>query len=122
MTNQPSAQEVASPSLECRVLEGLALPDFAGRVGVDFRVEGFEGVTLRLCEARPLGVSQPAGGGAATPATPREPFELMFEGPKSPVLPQKIYRLEGAAMDPLEIFIVPIGPYRDGIGYQAIFS
>jgi hypothetical protein len=37
-------------------------------------------------------------------------------------LPQRIYRLEHAALDPLEIFIVPIGPDAEGMRYQAVFT
>ena len=107
--------------LEWLMLERLTLPHFATGVGVDFRVEGFDQVTLVLREARASGAAaHPRGESAA--AARREPFELMFEGPKSPILPQRIYRLESALMESLEIFIVPIGPYRGGIGYQAIFN
>jgi hypothetical protein len=38
------------------------------------------------------------------------------------VLPQRIYRLEHEQMGPLELFIVPVGPDGDGLGYEAIFT
>jgi hypothetical protein len=47
---------------------------------------------------------------------------LLFRGPRTPVLPQRIYRLEHAVMGPLEIFLVPIGPDAEGMRYQAVFT
>jgi hypothetical protein len=37
-------------------------------------------------------------------------------------LAQKIHRLEHATLGALDIFIVPIGPDRLGMLYEAIFS
>ena len=111
--------EADGPRLEWFMLERLTLQHFESGIAGDFAVQGFEGLILVLREARVSDASRHAGREGVGRS---EPFELMFEGPKSPVLPQKIYRLESAFMEPLEIFIVPIGPYGSGIGYQAIFN
>jgi hypothetical protein len=60
-------------------------------------------------------------GGDATSAR-RQPFSLVFRGPRVPLLPQRIYRLEHDRMGALELFIVPLGPDGDGLRYEAIFT
>ena len=53
---------------------------------------------------------------------PREPFSLVFRGPKEPVLPQQIYRLEHPRLGSLELFLVPVGPDTVGMQYEAVFT
>jgi hypothetical protein len=99
------------------MLDTLTLPDFTSRIGASFRVAGTDSVSLSLRQANSLARK-------TAPPVPgrREPFDLIFVGPKSPILAQSIYRLEQDGVEPLEIFIVPIGPFEGGIGYQAIFT
>jgi len=99
------------------VLESLTQERFRPHVGTPFRVEyaPAASATLTLVEVAVLG-----GGGAA--AARRQPFSLLFRGPRTPVLPQRIYRLEHEGMGALELFIVPLGPDGDGLGYEAIFT
>ena len=52
----------------------------------------------------------------------KQPFSLYFQGPRQPVLPQQIYRLEHEKMGTMEIFLVPIGPEGQGMGYEAVFN
>ena len=52
----------------------------------------------------------------------RTPFTLIFVGPPTPILPQRIYRLEQADMDPFELFLLPVGPGEQGMRYEAIFT
>ncbi len=52
----------------------------------------------------------------------RTPFSLIFRGPKSPVLPQKIYRFEHEELGVFEIFAVPVGPDQLGMQYDVQFS
>ena len=37
-------------------------------------------------------------------------------------LPQAIYRLEHAALGPMDLFLVPIGRNAEGVRYEAIFN
>ncbi len=59
-------------------------------------------------------------------ALEREPFALIFKGPKDLILPQSLYRLEGTNGDdwPVEeLFIVPVGTDDEGhVLYEAIFN
>lgn len=52
----------------------------------------------------------------------RQPFSLIFRGAHRFVLPQRIYSLEHPAFEALEIFLVPIGPDPQGMGYEAVFN
>jgi hypothetical protein len=52
----------------------------------------------------------------------RAPFSLIFRGAPRFVLPQGIYRIEHKEMEPMEIFLVPIGPDQKGMRYEAVFN
>ena len=97
------------------MLTSVTIETFAPRIGERFRVSAGDGQAMdaKLIEATPLGAS--AGGG-------RQPFSIVFLGPAAPVWPQRIYRVEHEALDPVELFLVPIGPRDGGMQYQAIFT
>jgi hypothetical protein len=103
------------------MLEEVTLETFIPHVGSSFAVQldGEADPELRLVEATPLGLPS---GGARTGAGFRAAFSLIFQGAVQPVLPQRIYPLVHPAIGRLEIFLVPIGPDRDGMRYQAIFT
>ena len=52
----------------------------------------------------------------------REAYSLLFCGPMQPIFPQGIYRITHAVLGELELFLVPIGPQVDGMGYEAVFT
>jgi hypothetical protein len=82
-----------------------------------FQVRANETVTLnlRLVEVQ--------GQKAGATAPRKDPFAILFSGPKTPILPQKIYRMSHAAIGDFELFIVPVGPNKDGLmQYEAIFN
>ena len=97
------------------MLESLTHESFRPHLGSAFRAEYAPATSamLTLVEVTVL-------GGAATAR--RQPFSLLFRGPRAPVLPQRIYRLEHERMGALELFIVPLGPDGDGLRYEAIFT
>src|SRR5262245_58409380 len=100
------------------MLDKLTVAMFAEQLGKIFRLSLENGPVLELVlfEARSLA----APSGSRGPR--REPFSLLFRGPRTPVLPQRIYPLENEAFGRLEIFIVPIRAGPDGVEYQAIFN
>lgn len=49
-------------------------------------------------------------------------FSIFFLGPLTPVLEQRLYRLEHAQLGDMELFLVPIARDADGMKYQAVFS
>ncbi|HTS11484.1 MAG TPA: hypothetical protein VMH00_05150 [Candidatus Limnocylindrales bacterium] len=70
---------------------------------------------VELVECRKLTLPGRAGAN-------REPFALLFLGPTTPVLPQRIYPIEFTGLGTMDIFIVPIGPDSGGMQYEAIFT
>ena len=100
------------------VLDRLTADMFAEQIGKTFRLPlgGGPVLDLVLVEARSL------SPGSINPSPRRDPFSLLFLGPKAPVLPQRIYPLENEAFGRLEIFLVPIGAGADGVKYEAIFN
>lgn len=52
----------------------------------------------------------------------RQPFSLIFRCPKDSVVEQKVYRIEHGVLDAMELFLVPIGPDKEGMLYEAVFS
>jgi len=52
----------------------------------------------------------------------RQPFSLIFRGPREVVLPQRIYFVEQAGFGPEGIFLVPVGPDDIGQRYEAVFN
>jgi hypothetical protein len=85
---------------------------FEPHVGGAFLIAEPVQLELELAEASSAG-DWPGG---------RQPFRLRFHGPRDPLLPQSIYRLEHAELGALEIFIVPIGRDDDATTYEAIFT
>lgn len=49
-------------------------------------------------------------------------FSLMFRGPADPVYPQRVYRLQHAALGEMDFFLVPVARQEKGVDYQAVFN
>jgi hypothetical protein len=99
-------------------LSTASLADFGPWVGTEFRVttEPGNAIAMELVETTPL---------TASGKVPRrQPFSLIFRGPKDRHLEQRIHNLEHDRLGRLGLFLVPIGPGADGNGpyYQAIFN
>lgn len=78
-------------------------------------VEGSEVIELRL-----VNVSQPRPFNPEVQTRPG--FSLIFRGPMTPLLPQRIHRLVNDRLGETEIFLVPIGPDLGGLCYEAVFN
>lgn len=52
----------------------------------------------------------------------RQPFSLLFAGPKQPVYPQATYEFHHPEFGKMDIFIVPVGQDLQSTLYQAVFS
>ena len=99
-----------------RMLESLTSSDFLKKVGEEFRVAaGNDAVVLVLSEVTDLSRLE-------SPSPRRRSFSLIFRGPLRPLLDQRIWCLEHAALGRLEIFLVPIGPDASGMRYEAVFN
>lgn len=64
---------------------------------------------------------------AVTPLTrhaghSRQPFTMLIVTNGNEALRQQIFSVEFEGCDPIEIFLVPVGPRHGGMAYEAIFS
>ena len=100
------------------MLDRLTVAMFAEQIGKTFRLQLADGPALELVLVEARNLSLPPGNSGPR----RDPFSLLFRGPKAPMLPQRIYPLENEAFGRLEIFLVPIGADADGVKYEAIFN
>jgi hypothetical protein len=97
------------------MLDTLTIESFEPHVGTSFWLhENGHKVELRLTRAARVMASEAA-------RLKRTAFSLYFLGPL--LLPQQIYRLthDGFA-EPLDLFLVPIGPDAGGFKYEAVFT
>lgn len=99
------------------MLDKLQSSDFLPALNTLFRVrlDGIEPIDLELVQVKEL------GPGSTTEM--RAPFSLLFLGPvSSQYLLQHTYRLEHEQMGVMELFIVPLGPEKGRMRYEAIFT
>jgi hypothetical protein len=99
------------------MLQDFTIELFQPRVGEPFRVivdEKWEMAT-RLSEVSVWGHEE-------AKTRQRHPFSLIFHARPDAVIPQNIYRIENANLEPFECFLVPIGPDAGGMRYEAVFT
>jgi hypothetical protein len=95
-------------------LSDLKLATFEPLLHACFGVRvGSSQLELELIEVKSLGAARPPL---------REPFSLIFRGPREPSFKQGSYPLEHAAIGEQRLFLVPLGPDATGMQYQAIFT
>ena len=99
------------------MLETCTMDTFRPHIGEIFRVIVDDEWQLHV-----LLTSVDALGAESGRGRERAPFSLIFHGTKDSYLPQRIYRLENDAMEPMELFLVPIGPDEHGMRYEAVFT
>lgn len=101
------------------MLETFTVQTFAPQVNDTFRVfsDSSAPMDMTLIDVTDLG---PASERDA--AQRRAPFSLVFRGPRTGLLPQRIYRIEHHALGAFDLFLVPIGPDNEGMRYEAIFT
>ena len=99
------------------MLETFTADTFSPHVGETFRVivdDQWEMAT-RLSEVSVWGHEE-------AKTRQRHPFSLIFHARPDAVIPQAIYRIENAGLEPFEAFLVPIGPDAGGMRYEAVFT
>jgi hypothetical protein len=103
------------------MLERFTLATFAEHLNDSFRLSPEEGTDLELVLIEATDLSTEAQRSASSPGR-RAPFSIVFRGPRTPILPQRIYRLGHYAIGDFDLFLVPIGPDAQGVRYEAIFT
>jgi uncharacterized protein DUF6916 len=92
------------------MMKALKLEDFIPHGHGRFQVAGEVPLELELTSATDHSNAQ------------LEQFSLIFTGPVSPCLPQRLYELFHPGMGNVELFLVPVGPGETGMLYEAAFS
>ena len=102
-------------------LESLSAAAFAAHIATVFRLQtGGEPLPLELVEVQKASYADDPA--AVSPHARREPFSLLFRGPRSPYARQGIHHLEHDGLGGLDLFLVPLGPDAHGMRYEAIFT
>jgi hypothetical protein len=99
------------------MLDALTIDTFQPHLGEIFTlvVDEDTRIPLKLTDVSPWGPG-------ASKDRPRVPFSLVFHTVPEAVVPQAIYRLESDTMEPMELFLVPLGPDERGMRYEAVFT
>jgi len=102
------------------MLDKLTSKDFTRYIHQSFFIhfEQAEKLKVELIQVTEL----QAGSKDSSKPPRRNPFSIVFRGPKDLVLPQKIYQIEHKDTGTLELFIVPIGPDEEGMRFEAVFT
>lgn len=88
---------------------------FAGQINHVFRIHlSGEPLELELTEVEVN--SRPHFQGL------RQPFILIFQGPRNRLLPEGFYRAESDAISGLNLYIIPIVSVGDHQAYQVVFN
>jgi hypothetical protein len=97
------------------MLENLTKDHWADQLNQTFRLDSGmeEPLEVRLVEVKSLGSARNGQ---------REPFSLLFQAPREPLLDQGIYTVQHPALGMLGLFLVPLGPDGDGLYYEAVFT
>jgi len=99
------------------MLDQLTIETFEPHVGSSFWAEFPNGAKVEL---RLDGVGRVMESELARLS--RQAFSLYFSGPKSYLLKQSTYHLSHETMEPMDIFIVPVGEDRAAYQYEAVFT
>lgn len=98
------------------MLNKLQSADFTPYLNGKFHihVESVGPIEAELIEVSELG---------APPFNQRQPFSIVLRTrQKNQYLVQAIYQVEHAEMGTLDLFLVPLGPDKEGMRYEAVFT
>lgn len=99
------------------MLDKLRKEDFDGCLNQTFRihVEGRDPIETELVEVSGLPSHD-------DDPDRRQPFSLVFRGPKDAPLEQGIFRIENDTLGRLDLFLVTNGPDKEGMRHEAVFT
>ena len=96
------------------MLDQVSWEVFADQLNQTFRIRGdFGQIESTLIDCKKLVQHYEEG---------RVPFSIVLRGPMEPLLTQNIYKVEKQGMEPMDLFLVPIGPDKTGMQYEAVFT
>lgn len=95
------------------MLGKLKASDFQDYLGQQFKISsGDTAIAVKLAEVSELGQAVREGGS----------FSLVFESAEEIGLEQGVYAISHSTMNTHELFLVPIGPFGEGEGYESVFT
>lgn len=99
------------------MLDALTAETFEPHIGSSFWAEFPNGakVELRLMRVARVMESELA-------QLKRHPFSLFFVGPGTFMLVQHTYHLTHEALEPMDVFLVPVGQGQGTFDYEAVFT
>ncbi|MDY7092534.1 MAG: hypothetical protein SX243_06115 [Acidobacteriota bacterium] len=98
------------------MLDKLTIQNFQDHVNEEVKVlAGAQTYDFEVVEASEMAT-------ASLGESARGPFSVIFRGPQEPILPQAIYRVTHKDLGDLDLFLVPLGPDREGVRYEAVFT
>ena len=109
------------------MLDKLQASDFSKCLHQKFhiRVEGREPLETELIDVR----SHTGSPATRSPATRsdddpevRQPFSVLFRGPADLQLTQGTFSLENETLGKLDLFLVTVGPDKEGMLHEAVFT
>lgn len=98
------------------MLDRVTKDTFAPLVGERFELAAPGGEPFELVLTSCDEASAPSGTGTRTP------FSLVFHAPPERLVPQQICTLRHPQIGQFELFVVPLGPDEQGMGYEVIFN
>jgi hypothetical protein len=99
------------------MLDQLTIENFEPLTGSSFWAEFPNGAKVELRLVRVARVME-----SELARLKRQAFSLYFVGPKSFQLKQQIYHVVHDALEPMDIFLVPIGETPQTYEYEAVFT
>jgi len=94
--------------------ESISHENFSGHLNALFRIDVAE-------TSQELELVEVEVGDSVDPSL-REPFTLIFQGPKDSILPEGIHNLSNDDAGSFELYIIPIVSHGDRQSYQVIFN
>ena len=101
------------------MLDKLTSADFGACLNQPFRIHADSPGPL---EAELIQVAELGTAPSDQQDAPRRAFSIILRAPPDVVLPQSIYPVEHAQLGTLDLFLVPLGPDRVGMRYEAVFT
>lgn len=94
----------------------LTLATFREALESTFTLQATAETTVELVLVKAVGRRTASGGEDGSS------FSIVFRGPSTPMLPQRMYALRHPALGGFDLFIVPVGHDQTGLLYEAVFN
>jgi hypothetical protein len=105
-----------------RPLDRTSAVLFEQQIGTRFRVVPASGASPQVVSLAKVTRSETIAAPGRIAPLPTPAFSLIFRGNSGSALDQDTYRVEHPQLGVFPLFLVPIGPKRAEVRYQAVFA